>query len=116
MTKVKLTYVWHVYHNQLVTAVFYSRPITDRRIRIKGIKPFSEHALRFRLLKIVKGKIPDRITKFVMRNYMDGRRQDLSDDKTFIALHKKECKNCPWDGSTIFPHAEPEPNFNYFNI
>ena len=25
------------------------------------------------------------------------------------ALHKLECPNCPWDGTTIFPEAKEEP-------
>ncbi|KKL67184.1 hypothetical protein LCGC14_2137550 [marine sediment metagenome] len=106
MTKSKPTYIWHYYHNQLVTAIFFSMPIKSRRARIKAIKDPGEHALRLRLLKIVKGKIPDEITKFVERNYSDGRRQDLSREKSVIALHKKECKNCPWNGVTIFPIQE----------
>ena len=103
MKTIKLTYIWHMFHNQLVTAIFYSAPMKSRRSVIKLWKPPREHALRLRLLKRVKGKIPDRITKFIRHNYSDGRKQDLSNDKTFIALHKKECKNCPWDGETIFP-------------
>ena len=40
--------------------------------------------LRLKLLKPVLGKIP-------------------STNKGWDALHKKECKKCPWDGKSIFP-------------
>lgn len=30
------------------------------------------------------------------------------DMKALEALHKKECKDCPWDGKTIFPEPKPE--------
>ena len=106
MIKPKLTYIWHMYHNQLVTAIFYSSPIKKRRVQIRINKPPEEHTLRLRLLKKVKGKIPDRITKFVWRHYRNGCRQDLSREKSIIALHKKECyKDCPWNGKTIFPNS-----------
>ncbi|KKL76789.1 hypothetical protein LCGC14_2041420, partial [marine sediment metagenome] len=73
------------------------------RSLIKANKPLSEHKLRLRLLKKVKGKIPDSITKKVWSDYNEGRRPNLTYEKAFIKLHKKECKNCPWDGCTIFP-------------
>ena len=107
MTKPKLTYIWHMYHNQLVTAIFFPAPIKNRRITIKERKPPHEHALRLRLLKKVKGKVSDKITTLVMQYYRNGRRYDLTDNKEFLALHKKECKNCPWDGVAIFTEVEP---------
>ena len=106
MTKLKLTYIWHMYHNRLVTSLFYTAPIKKRRISIKAHKPPGEHALRLRLLKIVKGKIPDEITKKVWSSFNAGQRYDLTYEKAIIKLHKKECKNCPWDGVTIFPIQE----------
>ena len=30
------------------------------------------------------------------------------DSKAMVALHKKECPTCPWDGKTIFPKSEKE--------
>ena len=92
-----------MYHNRLVTAVFYSAPIKKRREQIKVNKSDSEQALRLRLLKKVKGKIPDSITNKVWSDYIDSHRYDLTNKKAIIKLHKKECKNCPWDGYTIFP-------------
>ena len=103
MAKSKPTYIWHMYHNQLVTAIFSAAPIKNRRISIKVRKPYQEHAVRLRLLKKVKGKISDKITTLVKQYYNNGRRYDLTDNKEFEALHKRECKNCPWDGVTIFP-------------
>ena len=106
MKKTKLTYIWHMYHNQLVTAIFFIAPIKNRRITIKERKPPEEHALRLRLLKIVKGKVSDKITTLVGQYYRSGRKYDLNDNKEFLALHKKECKNCPWNGYSIFPSLE----------
>ena len=103
MIKTKLTYVWHCYHNQLVTSIFYSAPIKCRRNSIKSTKPLIEQPVRLRLLKIVKGKVPERINKLVWDRYYEGRRYELSHEKALIKLHKKECKNCPWNGHTIFP-------------
>ncbi len=106
MSTIELTYVWHFYHNQLMTGIFHSRPIVKRRATIKAMKDIDEWSLRFSLLKRVKGKIPDRITKQCWANFHEGRRIDLTNNKAVIALHKKECKKCPWDGCTIFPILE----------
>jgi len=106
MTEPKLAYIWHMYHNQLATAIFYSRPIQKRREVIKERKPASEHKPRLRLLKRIKGKIPAYITKKVLTDYVGGMRFNFNSQKSIIALHKKECKNCPWDGYSIFPMAE----------
>ena len=106
MIKPKLTYIWHMYHNQLVTAIFYSSPIKKRREQIRINKPPSEHKLRFHLLKLIKGKIPASITKTIWDDYHKGCRYDFANHKSVIALHKKECKNCPWNGQTIFPVEE----------
>ena len=105
MKEPKLTYIWHFYHNQLLTSIFYSTPIKKRRESIKANKPFSEHAIRLRLLKIVKDKVPARINKLVWDKYYEGRRYELSNEQALIKLHKKECKNCPWNNQlqTIFP-------------
>ena len=103
MAKPKLTYIWHFYHNQLATSIFYSAPIKKRRLQIKANKPFSEHGIRLKLLKVVKGKLPDRIIKLGWKAFHEGRRYELSCEKVIIKLHKKECKNCPWDGNTMFP-------------
>ena len=106
MHTTKLTYIWHFYHNQLMTAIFHSTPVKQRRINIKAMKPIGEWPLRLRLLKIVKGKIPIKITKKVWIQFHQGSRYNFNDNKTVMALHKKECKNCPWDGCTIFPLEE----------
>ena len=106
MTKPKLTYIWHFYHNQLATSILYSSPIKRRRLDIKANKPSSEHNIRLKLLKVVKGKLPNRIIKLVREAIDECRRYDLSCEKAVIKLHKKECKNCPWNGETIFSAQE----------
>ncbi len=73
---------WHIHHETLYEYLF--EPIRARINYIKKGKPKDEVELRLRLLKPVLGKIPNT-------------------EKGWERLHKKECKNCTWDGKTIFP-------------
>ena len=73
---------WHIHHEKLVEQL--TEPIRARINYIKKEKPEDEVKLRLKLLKPVLGKIPNT-------------------QKGWERLHKKECKNCPWDGKTIFP-------------
>ena len=73
---------WHVHHEVLVEQL--TEPLRARINYIKTNKPKEEIETRLRLLKPVLGKIP-------------------TTEKGWERLHKKECKNCPWDGKTIFP-------------
>jgi hypothetical protein len=73
---------WHVHHETLVESL--TEPVRARINYIKKEKPKDEIDIRLQLLKPVLGKIP-------------------STDKGWETLHKKECKNCPWNGKTIFP-------------
>ena len=82
-------YAWHVHHKVLFEAL--SEPFESRISYIKSDKPKSEVATRLRLLKKVQDQ--DGLKK-AMRN---------NDHNAIQALHEKECKNCPWDGHTIFP-------------
>ena len=47
---------WHVHHERLCE--FLTEPIESRQLYIKEQKPASEHNLRLKLLKIVKGRLP----------------------------------------------------------
>lgn len=77
-----LNLYWHVHHEILVENLI--EPLKNRISYIKRNKPEKEVKLRLKLLKKVKAKnLP--ITK-----------------DEWEKLHKKECPNCPWDGSTIF--------------
>jgi hypothetical protein len=73
---------WHIHHEQLYE--YLTEPIRARINYIKENKPKDEIELRLKLLKPVLGKIP-------------------TTEKGWERLHKKECKNCPWNGQTIFP-------------
>jgi len=73
---------WHVHHNKLWEPL--TEPIRNRINHIKNNKPKEEIELRLRLLKPVLGEFP-------------------KDDEGWEKLHQIECKNCPWNGKTIFP-------------
>ena len=54
-------WAWHVHHAVLVEPLV--EPISVRRKFIRENKPEVEVALRLRLLKVVKGKLPEALTK-----------------------------------------------------
>lgn len=115
---------WHSGHSHLFS--FLTRKEYLYRIKfIKTNKPENERELRLRLLKPVKGKLP---AAFVKANAA-WVKADAAWDTAYAAwdtayaafvkaladnlpaievLHAKECKDCPWDGKTIFPEAEVE--------
>jgi hypothetical protein len=77
---------WHIHHDQLVENL--TEPLKNRIGYIKKEKPKEEVKLRVKLIKKVKAKPKDwPITK-----------------EGWEELHKKECKNCSWNGNTIFPN------------
>ncbi|MDE1767709.1 MAG: hypothetical protein KGI27_15775, partial [Thaumarchaeota archaeon] len=84
-----LKYAWHVHHEQLVEQLHES--IENRIAYIKSYKPKSEVPTRLRLLKKVKDQTT--LKKAMNRN----------DHQAVQDLHALECKNCTWNGKTIFP-------------
>jgi len=44
------------------------------------------------------------------RSEYDAIRSKAWSDSGLDALHKKECKKCPWDGKTIFPMDDDDSN------
>ena len=97
---------WHIHHDVLCE---YSANIDERIAYIKKEKPQHEIETRLRLLRPVKGELP---SEFVTaRKAWDKacKARDKARDKgdkhkdTIEVLHKLECPNCPWNGSTIFP-------------
>ena len=76
---------WHIHHEVLME--YLTEPLKNRIEYIKTNKPEHERDIRLKLLKAVKGPI---------RDYR-------KDHQRWESLHKKECKNCPWNGHTIFP-------------
>ena len=126
MSKFKPRPYWHIHHGELLE--WNTEPIKNRREYIKAEKPIHERALRLRLLKPVKGKLPAAIGKawaayckaqedYCWRKsapriesrylYQESRRAHnkvlYHHKKEIEALHAKECPDCPWDGKTIFP-------------
>ena len=132
-------FFWHIHHDVLCE---WSYDIDERIRCIKTEKPKDERALRLRLMKPVKGKLPVRFVK-AQEAYVKAREAfDKAQGKAIVkegeafgkageafgkawvafgkareafdkaweackdeleALHKKECKDCPWDGKTLFP-------------
>ena len=105
--------VWHVHHDALCEPLTES--FKNRVAYIQSQKLASEVPTRLRLMKPVWGKLPD----------LDKARAELLKARaellkagaglgkalrhpSVLALHAKECLNCPWDGTTIFPPAEQE--------
>ena len=99
----KAKWYWHIHHNMLIEP---STNIEERIVSIKTNKPKDELGVRLRLLREVRGKLPDDLLKareayFKAREAYDKAREAYAPQ--IEALHAKECPNCPWDGMTIFP-------------
>lgn len=94
----KLKFYWHIHHDVLVEPL--TEPIKNRIEFIKENKPKDEVELRLKLMKPVKGKLPKELVEAGQKWKEAGQKRDLQ----IIALHKKECPNCPWDSKrqTIF--------------
>ena len=119
---------WHVHHDVLCE---WSNNIEERIDYIKKNKPEGEIETRLRLLKAVKGKLPEEFYKAnkawykawdeanKARNKARNKENkawyeaNKARDKAYKArnkykneieaLHKNECPDCPWNGRTIFP-------------
>ena len=126
-------FAWHVHHDGLLEPL--TEPIENRIVYIKAKKPKNEQALRLRLLKTVIGTLPleytkawdehtktraERTAKYTktraeyIRAWAEHDKARAEYDKALAeclpeieALHKLECPDCPWDGTTIFAGAEP---------
>ena len=114
---VAMPFVMHGHHEGRSPIEVLMTTIAERRAEIRERKPKSEQPTRLRLLKLVRGKLPAALVK--ARDKAHAARDKayaawekahaalmLAIDKhrpTLLALHAEECKNCPWDGSTIFP-------------
>ena len=126
MKKTKIQFYWHLHHNSLID--FLTEPIENRIKYIKENKPKAEIELRLKLLKPIKGKLPEEYIKAWQKFYEAKQKYDEAKLKyqeagqkheeawkkyyekvgqtckpQILALHKKECPNCPWTGKTIFP-------------
>ena len=101
----KTIFAWHIHHDVLVEPL--REPIKNRIEYIKRNKPKNEVDLRLRLLKVVKGKLPDGYDKALeaygkaWEAYFNANKESR---KEVEMLHKKEC-GCGWNGKTIFTKA-----------
>ena len=113
---IKLQLVWHYHHDVLIEPLI--KPFEARVKYIKKSKPKDQQKLRLKLFKTVKGKLP--MPNYFVRAYQKWQKADQkwqeayqkrqkayqkwykSNENKILALHKKECPNCPWDGKTIF--------------
>ena len=110
-------FYWHIHHDILLEPL--TEPLKNRIKFIKENKPKDEIELRLKLLKPVKGKLPDEVIKAgevsgkVWEAYIKAGKTYIKAweiyDKTLKKyskeineLHEKECPNCPWNGKTIF--------------
>ena len=122
MAKVKPYWCWHYHHGVLVELVTES--IADRIAFNRTHKPESELETRERVIHKVKGKLPARFVAawgkadaawdkaYAAWGKADAAwgKADAAWGKAYadhmpaiLKLHAKECPNCPWDGTTIFP-------------
>jgi len=140
--------VWHIHHDALVEPL--TEPLENRIKFIKERKPAREIETRLRLMKPVRGKLPElakaraelakayaewvkadaewvkadaewvKARAELAKAYAELAKADAEWVKaraelakayaapSVLALHAKECPNCPWNGETIFPPAEQE--------
>ena len=100
----KTKFYWHIHHTTLMEPL--TEPIKNRIAFIKSDKPKHERKTRLRLMKPVKGKLPVKLIEARDAHYEARDAYDKARDAykpQVEKLHAKECPNCPWDGTTIFP-------------
>jgi hypothetical protein len=129
-------FAWHCHHEQLIELL--SELAENRIAFILRSKSQHEQALRLRLFRPFKGKIPLKLKKAKAdcqkayadweKAIMDWQKAKADWEKVKVdsrkaimdwqkakadwwkidadTTHKKQCKNCPWDGRTIFPQGE----------
>ena len=111
----KVIFAWHVHHNVLIELL--TEPIENRIKYIKKFKPKNDNGLielRLKLLKVVKGELPKEFVEARQKYDEDEAWQKCvetwqeyvevykKDEPQILALHEKECPNCPWNGKAIF--------------
>ncbi len=116
-------FYWHVHHDILVE---WCHTYKERVEAIKRYKPETEQGLRLRLLQPVRGPLPPAFVKAwatyskaeatyskewgayskEWATYSKARDEAMP---ALVALHAQECKNCPWNGTTIFGQQAVAP-------
>ena len=120
---------WHIHHDILAEPL--TEPIENRIRFIKNNKPYHEFETRLRLMKPVRGKLPelDKAGAEFVKARAEWDKARAERDKAYaewnkagaefvkasaewdkaradpavLSLHAKECPNCPWNGRTILP-------------
>ena len=91
-------YTWHEHHDRLVEIL--TAPMQERIDFINESKAERERPLRLRLFKLVKNQSLiasiDKAYKKATATANEAYEKAIND------LHEKECRNCPWNGETIF--------------
>ena len=108
---------WHVHHDRLSQEL--QEPLENRIQYIKAHKPASEVKLRLKLLKISPGLTSARAEYEEAKEAASAKLHEAQHaawteyekakeaavavyERMEKALHKVECPNCPWNGTTIF--------------
>ena len=111
--------VLHVHHDTLLEPL--TEPMEARARYIRTNKPPHEIETRLRLMKPLIGRLPELDKACAVWNKARAERDKACVEWTkarvewtkacaqpsVLALHAKECPNCPWDGRTIFPEVRP---------
>ena len=121
--RIKRGLALHVHHSNFLFEYCYD--YDGRREQIKLIKPKDEQPKRLRLFKLIPLKLlpPDlcKAVKIANKKYNALKKMPAKEFEARKArikvewlawrhrdylktLHSKICKDCPWDGRTIFPH------------
>lgn len=113
----KSGFFWHIHHYILVE---WSDNIDYRVDYIKTNKSTEEIELRLRVMKPVKGKLPEAFVAasnawneakygeslLARHQARHALKKALNNNMTEIeALHKAECTDCPWNGYSIFDES-----------
>jgi hypothetical protein len=114
---------WHVHHDKLLE---YCYDYDERVKFIKSNKFRGEIAVRLRRFRLVKGNLPEAVIKaeaarekakatynkaragrnkvwaVYCKAYEASCKALYDNMSAILALHAKECPDCPWDGRTLF--------------
>ena len=104
--------VWHIHHDMLCEPL--TEPFETRVAYIKSQKLAIEVPTRLRLMKPVRGKLPEldkasaelvkaRAELVKASAEWDKACAELDKARADTAIHADICPDCPWDGHTIFP-------------
>jgi len=114
--KKKIIFCWHIHHGVLIEPL--TEPLRTKIKYIKENKSKDEIELSLKLLKPVKGKLPQKLIEAgkayieswpaydkARKAYSKAREAygeaEKAHQKEINILHKKECPGCPWNGRII---------------